>query len=202
MRMIGCSRRSSVVRAGPRGGIRLASSCTAIEMRLSTRIRPLRSRMSPRGAGTTMSRTWLFDASARYLSPESTWRYHSRKNTIANMASAIPASMATRSASCGVMGGRRSSWSWSTASGPLLRPRDRGQAAGDVGAATATARILGQHAQQEAAHEGVDGHGQDGVDGDGDEYVAQEQQAHRRVHPEEELDDREPQRSHGRGGRA
>jgi hypothetical protein len=101
------SRRYSDARRGPGGGSFWGSICTAIEIRLSTRTVPLRSMTSPRGAGTTMSRTRLSLAWVRYLSPESTCRYQSRKKTIANIARAIPAITATRSASWGVIGALR-----------------------------------------------------------------------------------------------
>ena len=69
---------------------------------------PLRSTILPRGAWMRSSRTRLTRASARYLSPDSTCRYQRRKKTIANSASATPPKIATRSASCGVIGVRRS----------------------------------------------------------------------------------------------
>ena len=78
---------------------------------------PLRSRIWPRAAGTSMSRTRLTLACARYLSPERTWRNQSRKKMIANIASAKLPRIATRSASCGVSGGRLESGSWIIAGG-------------------------------------------------------------------------------------
>ena len=72
---------------------------------------------------------------------------------IANSASAMKPSAATRSASCGVIGGRRSSGGEVTAASCLVQRR---QAAGRVGAAAAAARVLGQAGEQPAAHERVD----------------------------------------------
>ena len=78
------------------------------ELRFSTSGWPWRSTISPRGACTFISRTRLFCAWASYLSPESTWRYQSRKKIRANITSATPPITATRKASCGVSVGRRS----------------------------------------------------------------------------------------------
>src|SRR5271170_124477 len=47
-------------------------------------------------------RTRLSFASARYLSPESTWSAQRRRKSTAKMASATKPRIATRSASCGV----------------------------------------------------------------------------------------------------
>src|SRR6476659_3534683 len=126
-----CPRRwYTPARRGPGGGSLRASTCTAIDTRLSTSTLPLRSRMSPRGAGTTTSRMRLLFACARYLSPERTWRNHRRKKMIANIVSAIPPRIATRRASCGVIGGRRSSgsWSWSISRCSIPGPRGHGGA--------------------------------------------------------------------------
>ena len=90
-------------------GMRWASSWIVSALRLETSTVPSRSTTSPRGAGKGMSRTRLLLASARYWSPESTWRNHSRKKTIAKRVNATPPKIATRSASCGVIAGRRSS---------------------------------------------------------------------------------------------
>ena len=70
---------------------------------------PPRSRISPRWAGIATSRTRLTCAWATYWLPDSTCRNHSRKNRIANSASTIEPTIATRRANCGVIGERRSS---------------------------------------------------------------------------------------------
>src|SRR5438270_143067 len=93
---------------------------TAIERTELTSTLPLESRISPRGAGTSILRTKLTFACARYLSPESTCRYQRRKKTIANIASAKLPRTATRNASWGVRGGRLSSGTW------IITPRSGG----------------------------------------------------------------------------
>ena len=65
--------------------------------------------MFPRGASIFTLRTRLSRASLTYSSPLSTCRNQSRKKMIANSTNATPPRMATRTASCGVIGGRRSS---------------------------------------------------------------------------------------------
>ena len=101
-----------------------------------TRSWPLRSTISPRGAWMRTSRTWFSLASTRYWSPESTCRNQSRKKTIANSASAIPPRTATRQASCGVIGGRRSP------TGSIMRARSASSpaCAGPAAAARAPRR--------------------------------------------------------------
>ena len=71
-------------------------------------ILPLRSTIFPRGAWMRSSRTRLTVACARNLSPDRTCRYQRRKKTIAKRANATPPRIATRSASWGVIGARRS----------------------------------------------------------------------------------------------
>jgi len=83
--------------------------CTTGATRVFTRIWPLRSTMFPRGASILILRTRFWRAWDTYSSPVSTCRNHRRKKTIANSTKATPPSTATRTASCGVMAGRRSS---------------------------------------------------------------------------------------------
>src|SRR4051794_13516664 len=190
--------------------------------------------MSPRGAWIRTSRTWLELACETYWSPESTCRYHSRKKTTANSTSAMPPSTAMRSASEGLIGGRRSSGSWITAwppfdprarggshrqagrsprtpsllvavtspRRPIRRRRGESSVAAWVGgwsrkraesrsgprAATAS-QLVGQRRRQPATRQGEDGQRDERVDEDGGDDLAHEQQAHRRVDAEQELDD-------------
>ena len=61
--------------------------------------------------------------------------------------------------------------------------------------------IVGQGRVDDPAHHGVDGQGDEGVDEDRDEDLLEEQQAHRRVDAEQELDERHPDSGHrGRRG--
>jgi hypothetical protein len=76
------------------------------------------------------------------------------------------------------------------------------EAAGRVGAAAATAGILRQDGPQDPSDEGVDGERDQRVDEDEDEDLLQQQQADRRVDPEQELDDRHPHSGEGRGQRS
>ena len=71
---------------------------------------------------------------------------------IANSTKATPPRIATRTASCGVIVGRRSSGSWSIAHAR----GERAEPAGRVGAAPAAARVVGQVGATIAAHERVD----------------------------------------------
>ena len=97
-------------------------------------------------------RTRLSSASAQVLSPDSTCRYQRRRKTIAKSANARKPSIATRSASCGVSGGRRLSRPRSTlmraraARGRRSCRRRRRRRRGSSGSA----------GQQPAAHDGVD----------------------------------------------
>ena len=77
-----------------------------------TRTFPLLSRISPRGAAIDTSLTRLTVAALTYWLPVRTCRNQSLKKMIANSASATLPAIATRSASCGVIGGRRSSGVW------------------------------------------------------------------------------------------
>src|SRR5207247_10926613 len=69
---------------------------------LSTTLRPFRSRIGPRNAGTRISRAWLFRAASRYVVPERTSSAHSRKKSAPKTASATAPTIAIRNASCGV----------------------------------------------------------------------------------------------------
>ena len=113
-------------------------------------------RCSPRGASILTLRTRFSRAWLTYSSPVSTCRNQRRKKMIANSTNATPPSTATRTASCGVIGGRRSS----TGDGMCgrLRPAERAQAACRVRAAAAAARVVGQEAGEHAAADEVDGH--------------------------------------------
>ena len=62
---------------------------------LSTRTRPARSRISPRGAWILISRTRLAFASFRYASPERTCRNQRRKKIAAKAMRAIPPMIVT-----------------------------------------------------------------------------------------------------------
>jgi hypothetical protein len=102
-----------------------------------------------------------------------------------NTAKATKPSAATRTASCGEIGERRS---WT---GSITR-----------GAAPAPARVLGQGGQQDAAHERVQGRGDDRVEQDRGQDLAGQQQADRRVDAEQELHERVAHRRAGGGGGA
>src|SRR5215212_936388 len=91
------SRTSSARSSAGSSGSFCGFSCSARLVRLSTSTSPLRSRMSPRGAISLNSRVRLFFASARYLSPESTCRFQSRKKRTAKRTMPTPPTTATRS---------------------------------------------------------------------------------------------------------
>ena len=67
-----------------------------------TRMLPLRSRITPRGASTRTVRSRLFCAARRYCSPESTCSAQRRRKRMAKMPSATAPRIARRSASFGV----------------------------------------------------------------------------------------------------
>ena len=177
---------------------------------LSTSGVPLASSTSPRGAAMSIWRTRLTVAALTYWSPESTWRNHRRKKMMANSPSAKLPTMATRRASCGVSGGRRSSggavigrpgWSVDLAQ-PLGGALERAEAAGGVGAAPAPAGIVGERRVDDAAHRRVHRQRDQRVDEDRDQQLLQEQEAHRSVDAEQELDERHADARHRRRRRA
>ena len=117
----------------------------------STRTVPLRSRMSPRGAGIAMSRIAVAVlAWATYWSPDRTCRNQSRKKMIANITSAKPPSDRRRAAPAAASsagGGRRGGWIIARIAGSARgagRPLQRAEAAGGVGAPAPAARVVGQ----------------------------------------------------------
>src|SRR4051812_7512018 len=150
--------------------------------------------MSPRGASMRTLRTRFSRAADTACSPVSTCRYHRRKNTIPNSTKATPPSPATRHASWGVIGRMRSSI--------CLGTRDRAQAARGVGPPPAPARVVGQERQHRAAHERVDRQREQRVQHDRHEDLPQQLGGDRRVHAEQELQQREADLRHRRRGRA
>ncbi len=90
-------------------GISVGTILTASAVVELTSTLPLLSRISPRGGAIGTSRVRLTAAARTYWLPVSTCRNHSRKNTTANRASTTDPTIATRSASAGVSGERRSS---------------------------------------------------------------------------------------------
>ena len=127
---------------------------------------------------------------------------------IANIASAKLPTIATRSASCGVIGGRpilgrlghRRALAaiWPSRSDGLLQ---RAEPAGRVGAPAPAARVVGQRRVDDPAHDRVDRQRDQRVDEHGHEDLLEQQQADRRVDAEQELDQRHPDPGDGgRGG--
>src|SRR4051794_7163883 len=88
------------------------------------------------------SRTWFWLACETYWSPDSTSRYHRRKNTMAKSTSAMPPMTAMRRASEGLIGGRRSSGSWITTAWPPFGPRARGGSHRQAGRSPRTQSLL------------------------------------------------------------
>src|SRR4051794_15421017 len=99
MSVIEASCFSSRERTGPGAGRSWGVTWMASSVRLSTRTLPLRSRMSPRGACTRISRIRLSFAWLRYLSPDRTWTYQSLRNRTEKIAIARPVMIETRRAS-------------------------------------------------------------------------------------------------------
>src|SRR4051794_3504926 len=166
---------------------------------------PLRSTIRPRGACLTISRTRLVFASAVYLSPESTWRYQSRKKTIANITSATPPTIATRSASWGDIGARFSESRYITEASPPDLESAQAERAGLARLAAAAhplERVHRQHRPQHAPHEGEERQRDRHVQEDRDDRLAQHEQAHVRADVEEEADagDRDEVAGGGDGG--
>src|SRR3954469_7885588 len=194
-------------------GRRSGSSFTMVATRFSTSGSPLRSSTGPRGAWTVSSRTRLSRACLRYWSPERTCRYQRRKKTMPNSAKARTPRTATRSASCGGIGREAPPPGFGGLQGGRGAPprrwdrwrscaAERRQAAGRVRPAPAPARVVGQGRHQPAAHDRVDDARDERVQQDRREDLPHEQEAHRRVDPEQELDHRVADRRQGGRGRA
>ena len=94
---------ASVIGTG-RSGADSSTAGTGFE---PTSTLPSASTISPRGGWIGTGRSALTLAALRYWLPDRTCRYQSRKKMIANIASAQLPMIATRSASCGVIGGTR-----------------------------------------------------------------------------------------------
>src|SRR5918992_3774936 len=174
---------------------------TPLPTRLRTSTRPSRSTISPRGACTLISRSWLFLASATYLSPESTCRYQSRKKMIANAASAMPPTIATRTASCGVSVGRRSLSRYIAALDLHAPQPERTGLARRLPAAPDLERVARQGRPQELADPGEDGEGEQRVQQDGHHHVAQHERADARPDVEHQRDGGERRDPRCRGRR-
>ena len=167
----------------PGSGISSGRTLTARPTRLSTSTRPSRSRISPRGASTLISRTRLLFASARYLSPDRIWRYQSRKKMIANMTSAKPPMTATRNASCGVIGGRLVG----VEVHQDLEPPQADRAGGDRRVAPERGLELDQqHGPQEAPADREERQRDQRVEEDRHEHLAQHEDRHRSIDREHE----------------
>src|ERR687896_1047470 len=169
-------------------GRRSGESLTAWPTRLRTSTRPSRSTISPRGACTLISRSWLFFASATYLSPDSTCRYQSRKKMTAKAASAMPPTIATRTASCGVSVGRRSLSRYIAALDLHAPQAERAGLARRLPAAPDLERVARQGRPQELADPGEDGEGEQRVQQDGHHHVAQHERADARPDVEHQGD--------------
>src|SRR4029450_2777371 len=76
--------------------------CTAGALAFSTRPRPQRSSIGPRGASVRITRSWLFCAATRYWFPDSTCSAQSRKKRTAKAASVRKPRIPIRKTSCGV----------------------------------------------------------------------------------------------------
>ena len=177
-------------------GRRSGSTCTTSAVRLSTSNVPLRSTIRPRGASTFTSRTRLSFASARYLSPDSTCRYHRRKK--------IDREQHQRDAA----EDRHAQRELRRDDHALVALRQVHQRAPSSARApcaghrpAARPQVVDQVGPQHGAHGREHRDRQQAVDHGADERLPDHERAHRRVHAEQELHEREagvePERRRG-----
>src|SRR5262249_48781858 len=176
------SRWSSAARSGPGAGRSSGRSSSASSVRFATRILPLRSRMSPLGACTRISRIRLSFAWFRYLPPERTWTYQSRRKITEKIAIATAVRIEIRRASGEVRrgGGESSRCRYISAQGLGGLGRDR-PAAGPP--------LIDQRRTKNKSDEQKDRNREGGADQALEDRVAHHQEAHVRIDAGPDVDD-------------